>query len=77
MHMAAIALVAIGRGTACLNGETLPGAVALERAGLAPYVLQPKDGLSMTALTAPPLAPARWPCLMPSAWPIWPMWPVR
>lgn len=47
MHMAAVALVMIGRGEARVDGETLPGAVALQRAGLAPYVLQPKEGLAM------------------------------
>jgi histidine ammonia-lyase len=47
MHMAEVALVMIGRGRARLEGQTLPGAEALARAGLAPYVLQPKDGLAL------------------------------
>src|SRR5581483_6125359 len=47
MHMAAVAMVAIGRGEARLQGEILPGAEALARAGLTPYVLQPKDGLAL------------------------------
>ena len=47
MHMAAVALVLIGRGEARLGGETLPGGAALARAGLTPYVLQPKDGLAL------------------------------
>jgi len=47
MHMAAVAMVMIGRGEARVGDETLPGAVALARAGMTPYVLQPKDGLSL------------------------------
>ena len=49
MHMAAVAVVAIGRGEAELNGELLPGAVALARAGLEPVVAQPKEGLALVA----------------------------
>ncbi|HEY3613266.1 MAG TPA: aromatic amino acid ammonia-lyase [Gaiellales bacterium] len=49
MHMAAIAVVAIGRGEAELAGELLPGAVALARAGLEPVVAQPKEGLALVA----------------------------
>ena len=43
-HMAA---VMIGAGEAILNGETLPGAQALERAGLTPVTLGPKEGLAL------------------------------
>jgi histidine ammonia-lyase len=43
-HMAA---VMIGEGEACYQGETMPGAVALARAGLAPVVLGPKEGLAL------------------------------
>jgi histidine ammonia-lyase len=46
-QMAHIALVVIGEGTADLGGELLPGSVALERAGLAPVALGPKDGLAL------------------------------
>ncbi|MDQ2965555.1 MAG: aromatic amino acid lyase [Chloroflexota bacterium] len=46
-HMAAIALVAMGEGEADLRGERLPGAQALTRAGIAPVVLGPKDGLTV------------------------------
>jgi histidine ammonia-lyase len=49
MHMAAIAVVMIGRGEAELNGELLPGGVALAHAGLAPIVAQPKDGLALVS----------------------------
>ena len=49
MHMAAIALVLIGRGQAELNGEPLAGGVALERAGLSPIVAQPKEGLALVS----------------------------
>ena len=43
-HMAA---VMIGHGEAAVEGETLPGATALARAGLAPVVLGPKEGLAL------------------------------
>jgi histidine ammonia-lyase len=46
-HMAAVALVLIGRGHAYYRGEILPGGEALSRAGIAPYQLQPKDGLAL------------------------------
>lgn len=47
MHMAAVAMVMIGRGEARVDGKTLGGGAALEQAGLRPYVLQPKEGLAM------------------------------
>ena len=43
-HMAA---VMIGEGRARIGGETLPGAQALARAGLAPVTLGPKEGLAL------------------------------
>jgi histidine ammonia-lyase len=43
-HMTA---VMIGEGQAILDGETLPGAQALARAGLTPVVLGPKEGLAL------------------------------
>src|SRR5262249_30722830 len=46
-HMASIAQVLIGEGRAELDGEVLPGGEALRRAGLAPVVLEPKDGLAL------------------------------
>jgi histidine ammonia-lyase len=49
MHMAAIAVVMIGRGEAELNGELLSGAEALERAGLEPIIAQPKEGLALVS----------------------------
>ena len=49
MHMAAIAVVLIGKGEAELNGELLPAAEALSRAGLAPVVAQPKEGLALVS----------------------------
>lgn len=48
-HMAMIADVAIGRGRARLNGETLRGSEALARAGIKPHELQPKDALAMVS----------------------------
>jgi histidine ammonia-lyase len=48
-QMAAIGLVAIGRGLAEQAGEVLPGAEALRRAGVEPLVLQPKDGLTLVS----------------------------
>ncbi len=49
MHMAAIASVMIGKGEAELNGEPLPAAEALARAGLTPIDAQPKEGLALVA----------------------------
>ena len=43
-HMAA---VMIGHGTAVFEGAVMPGAAALERAGLAPIALGPKEGLAL------------------------------
>jgi histidine ammonia-lyase len=43
-HMAA---TLIGEGEAILGGQRLPSAVALRRAGLAPVVLGPKEGLGL------------------------------
>ncbi|MBA3410333.1 MAG: aromatic amino acid lyase [Geodermatophilaceae bacterium] len=45
--MAGIAQVAIGRGTADYGGQTLTGGEALHRAGIAPLVLEPKDGIAL------------------------------
>jgi histidine ammonia-lyase len=47
MHMASIAEVAIGRGRAELAGEVVGGGEALQRAGIPPLALQPKDGLAL------------------------------
>jgi len=47
MHMAAVALALIGRGEARYRDETLPGGEALARAGIMPYLMQPKDGLAL------------------------------
>lgn len=46
--LAHMSLVLIGEGQAVFNGETLPGRQALERAGLQPVVLAPKEGLALT-----------------------------
>jgi histidine ammonia-lyase len=46
-HLAAVALVMIGRGQARYQGEVLTGSEALARAGIAHYQLQPKDGLAL------------------------------
>ncbi|MGH8193120.1 MAG: histidine ammonia-lyase [Woeseiaceae bacterium] len=43
-HMAAVLL---GRGNASVNGEKLPAAEALERSGLQPLLLGPKEGLAL------------------------------
>ena len=45
--LAHLALVLQGEGEAEVGGERLPGAVALGRAGLAPLVLEPKEGLAL------------------------------
>jgi len=47
MHMAAIALVAMGEGEAEYDGRRLAGGEALARAGIAPIRLAPKDGLTV------------------------------
>ena len=46
-QMAGVAQVAIGRGRAEYRGETMPGGEALRRAGIAPLVLEAKDGLAL------------------------------
>lgn len=46
-HMAHVALVLIGEGSVRLGGEPLSGAEALKRLGLAPLVLEAKEGLSL------------------------------
>jgi len=45
--LAHLALVLIGEGRAVLDGEVLPGGVALERVGLTPIALAAKEGLSL------------------------------
>jgi len=47
-----LGLVVIGEGEAFYRGERLPGRVALERAGLAPLKLFPKEGLALLNGTA-------------------------
>ena len=46
-HLAAVALVMVGRGQARYRGQLLTGSEALAQAGIAPYTLQPKDGLAL------------------------------
>jgi histidine ammonia-lyase len=45
--LAHLALPLVGEGQAWLDGELLPGGVALQRVGLAPVRLQAKEGLSL------------------------------
>jgi histidine ammonia-lyase len=45
--LAHLALPLVGEGEAWVDGERLPGADALERAGLEPLVLEAKEGLSL------------------------------
>jgi len=45
--LAHLALPLVGEGEAWFDGERLPGAEALERAGLEPQTLQAKEGLSL------------------------------
>ena len=47
-----LALPLIGEGEAELDGAVLPGAQALQRAGLAPVALGPKDGLALISANA-------------------------
>lgn len=50
--MASIAQVAIGLGRAEHDGVVMSGADALERAGIAPLQLEPKDGLALISANA-------------------------
>ncbi len=50
-HAAAIASVLIGAGRASRHGETLPGADAMASIGVAPFVLEAKEGLSLVSGT--------------------------
>jgi len=50
--LAHVGLTLIGEGDAELAGERLPSANALTRAGLAPLVLGPKDGLAICSSSA-------------------------
>jgi len=50
--LAHIALVLIGEGEAELHGDVLPGAQALDAAGLEPLELAPKDGLAAISSNA-------------------------
>jgi histidine ammonia-lyase len=45
--LAHLGLVLIGEGEAVLDGERMPGAAALARAGLSPVALQAKEGLAL------------------------------
>src|ERR687897_1198674 len=45
--LAHLGLVLIGEGEALVDGERMPGAAALERAGLSPVALQAKEGLAL------------------------------
>jgi len=51
-QMASIGQVAIGQGRAEYAGELLPGAAALQRAGIEPLVLAAKDGLALLSSNA-------------------------
>ncbi len=51
-QLATIGQVAIGGGTAELDGERLAGAEALRRAGIEPLRLEPKDGLTIMSSNA-------------------------
>ncbi len=50
--LAHVGLALIGEGEAELRGERMPAALALERAGLAPAVLEAKDGLAICSSSA-------------------------
>ena len=51
-----LALALIGEGEAEFDGERLPGAEALRRAGLAPVALDAKDGLALISANAATIA---------------------
>lgn len=50
--LSALARVLVGEGEADYQGETLPAATALARAGLTPANLQPKDGIALLNASA-------------------------
>ncbi len=50
--LAHVGLVLLGEGDAEVDGQTLPGERALDRTGLAPIVLGPKDGLALISASA-------------------------
>jgi histidine ammonia-lyase len=52
MQMAAVGLVLTGHGEAIYQGEVLPAAQALERAGIECCQLRPKDGLALISANA-------------------------
>jgi histidine ammonia-lyase len=56
--MAHLALPLVGRGSAELDGEIMPGDEALRRAGLTPVELAPKDGLALVSSNALSVAEA-------------------
>jgi histidine ammonia-lyase len=45
--LAHLAQVVIGEGEAVLNGQSMPGGEALRKAGIAPLVLEAKEGISL------------------------------
>jgi len=51
-QLAHIGLTVIGEGRAELKGALLPSAEALKRAGLAPFLLGPKEGLALCSANA-------------------------
>ncbi|HEX6130812.1 MAG TPA: aromatic amino acid ammonia-lyase, partial [Actinomycetota bacterium] len=51
-QLATVGQVAIGAGAAELHGEVVPGAQALELAGIQPLRLEPKDGLTFMSSNA-------------------------
>ena len=53
--LAHVALVLIGEGEAFYRGERLSGSAALERAGLRPVRLHPKDGLALIKASRAPV----------------------
>ena len=51
-QLSALALPLMGEGQAEVDGDVLPGAQALQRAGLAPLALAAKDGLALVSANA-------------------------
>jgi histidine ammonia-lyase len=56
--MAHLALPLVGRGEVELDGTVMPAIAALQRAGLAPVALEPKDGLALVNSNAPSIGHA-------------------
>jgi len=75
--LAHLALALIGEGEAFFQGERLPSAEALGRAGLAPVQLEVKEGLALLNGTQAMAAVGALSCTGRRELLAWPMWRER